>query len=136
MALEEQADQSGRRAVFARWRQSLFIALIFIFIAVSSFRLAGQEDSGLRISPEHINIQSGTDRPLQLLDDSAQELHGADWYVDNSDLADIREEEGRAVVHAKAAGTVRISAILQGQRRFREIKIWPADQPPPAGATN
>lgn len=42
------------------------------------------------------NIQIGEDRPLQLLDDSAQELHGAIWSVDNPENAEIREEDGRA----------------------------------------
>ncbi len=108
---------------------------ILSFIALSSFHLAGQEDSGWRISPEKINIQMGNDRVLQLLDDSAQELHGAVWSVDEPDLADIREEDGRAMLHARAVGTVRVSAVLGGETRFREITIWPALQALPPGTS-
>jgi outer membrane protein assembly factor BamB len=108
------------------WRN---IVLILTFIVLSSCKLTGQEDSGWRISPERINIQAGDDRVLQLLDDSAQELQGAKWSVNDPTRADIREETGRLVVHAKAAGTVSVSAALRGEKRFREIKIWPAGQP-------
>ncbi|HLM98704.1 MAG TPA: hypothetical protein VK335_05455 [Bryobacteraceae bacterium] len=119
MALEP----SGWSTVFFHWQRSL---------AISSFRLAAQEDSGWRISPEKINIQVGADRPLQLLDDSAQELRGAEWSVDDPALADVHEEGGRAVVHAKAE-TVRISATLHEEKRTREIKIWPQEEPLPLG---
>ena len=135
MALDEQVDRSGWRTALTRWRRSLVIFPIAAVIAIFCFRLAAQEETGWRISPKDINIQMGADRPLQVLDDSAQELRGAEWSVDDSALADIREEDGRAVVHAKAAGTVRICATLHGERRFREIKIWPQDQPPPEGTT-
>jgi outer membrane protein assembly factor BamB len=128
-------EPSGWSTVFFHWRRSLAIMLIFFFIAISSFRLAAQEDLGWRISPEKINIQVGEDRPLQLLDDSAQELHGAEWSVDDANLADVREQDGRAVVHAKAAGTVRISATLNEEKRTREIRIWPQD-PPLEGVTH
>jgi outer membrane protein assembly factor BamB len=90
---------------------------------------------GWRVSPENINIQVGDDRPLQLLDDSAQELQGANWSIDDSGLAEIQEQNGRAVVHAKGAGTVRVSAVLSGEARSREITIWPLDQPLPPGTT-
>jgi outer membrane protein assembly factor BamB len=135
MAIEEPADQSGWRTALIRWRRSLVITLIFVVIAISCLRLAAQEEVGWRISPKNINIQTGADRPLQVLDDSAQELRGAEWSVDDSALADIREEDGRAVVHAKAAGTVRIIATLHGEQRFREIKIWSQDQPLAPGTT-
>jgi len=117
----------------SRCRRSLVLTLSFV--ALSSCRLAGQEDSGWRISPESINIQAGDDRPLQLLDDSAQELRGARWSIDDPTLADIREEDDRVAVHAKAAGTVRVSATLRGEKRFREIRIWSSDQPLPPGTT-
>src|ERR1700722_5026011 len=94
------------------------------------------EDAGWHISPNRINIQMGADRPLQLLDDLAQELHGAQWSVDNPDLADIQEENGLTVLHAKAVGTVRVSATLNGEMRFRDIKIWSAVRPLPIGTTN
>jgi outer membrane protein assembly factor BamB len=50
-------------------------------------------------------------------------------------MADIREENGRAVVHAKATGTVRICATLHGERRFLEIKIWADLNGLPPGTT-
>ena len=114
---------------------SLSLMAFLSFIALFSFPLAGQEESGWRISPEKIDIQMLADRPLQLLDDSAQELHGAEWSVDDPELAEIQEVDGRVVMHAKAAGTVRVRAALRGEVRFREIKIWPADQPIPPGTT-
>jgi len=95
-----------------------------------------QAESGWRISPENINVQVGTDRRLQLLDDSAQELHDAVWSVNDSALAEIEEMDGRVVVHTEAVGTVRVSATLGQQTRFRDIKIWPESKPMPAGTTN
>ena len=113
------------------------LVLILTFAALSSFLLfAQQEDSGWRISPARINIQMGDDRALQLLDDTAQELHGAQWSVDNPDLAQIQEQDGQMVLHAKAVGTVRVSATLNGEMRFREIKIWSPLRPLPLGTTN
>jgi len=112
------------------------VVLTLIFIALFSFRLAAEQDYRWRISPARINIQIGEDRPLQLLDDSAQELHGAMWSVDDPEKAEIQEEDGRAVLRAKAAGTVRVSAALGGEMRFREITIWPADLPMPPGTTH
>jgi outer membrane protein assembly factor BamB len=105
-------------------------------MVVLSLPLAGQvgpEDSGWRIEPEKINIQMGEDRFLQLLDDSAQELHGAMWSVDNPDLATILEEDGRVVVHATGVGTVLVSASWGGEMRSRKIKIWSALRPIPVG---
>jgi len=52
------------------------VFLIASLTALFLSQLAAEEDSGWRISPENINIQMGDDRHLQLLDDSAQELHG------------------------------------------------------------
>jgi len=66
--------------------------------------------------------------------DLAQELRGAEWSVSDPSLAEIREEGDRVVVHAKAAGTVKVSAILGGEQRFREIRIWPGEALP-AGTT-
>jgi outer membrane protein assembly factor BamB len=83
-----------------------------------------EEDLGWRISPQHINVISGEDRPLQLLDDSAQELQGAIWEVDNPALAEIEQDGDRVVVHAKAPGIVRVSASRGREVRFREIRIW------------
>jgi outer membrane protein assembly factor BamB len=135
MATEEQSGRSGWKITLFRWRRILVFALISGVIAISCFRLAAQEEAGWRISPKNINIQAGDDRPLQVLDDSAQELRGAEWSVDDSAFAEVRQEDGRAVVHAKAPGTVRIRATLHGEIRYREIKIWPQDQPMPEGTT-
>ena len=87
------------------------------FIALFPFRVSAQDNPGWRISPEKINVQVGQDRRLQLLDDLAKELHDAVWFIDDSTLADLQEDEGRAVVHAKAVGTVRVSATLERQTR-------------------
>lgn len=112
------------------------IACILTFTALSSVLLfAQQEDSSWRISPARINIRMGDDRALQLLDDLAQEVHGAQWSVDNPDVAEIQEEGGLMVVHAKAVGTVRVSATLNGEMRFRDIKIWSPLRPLPIGTT-
>ena len=113
-------------------RRIVFISTIVALFTVS---LAAQKDSSWRISPYHINIQTGEDRVLQLLDDSAQELHGAMWSVDDPEKAEIQEEEGRAVLHAKAPGLVRVSAALAGEMRFREINIWPVDEALPQGTS-
>ena len=78
----------------------------------------------------------GADRPLQVLDDSAQELHGAQWSVDNPDLAELQEHDGLMVLHAKGVGTVRVSATINGEMKFCEIKIWSALRPLPLGTTN
>src|SRR5580698_6055251 len=105
--------------------------LILVFAALIPSSAQGGDD--WRISPEGINIQVGNDRLLQLLDDSAQELRGAEWSVDAPDRAEIREENGRAVVHAKAWGTVRVTATLGLEKRFRDVEIWPLDKPLPLG---
>jgi len=120
------------------WARNVLLSLIFQAVSFplagqSSFQLPGPEVSDWRISPENINVQVGDDRTLQLLDDSAQEVQGATWSVDQPDLADIQEQDGRALVHAKQAGTVQVSSSLRGETRFRAITIWPSD--PPLGTT-
>jgi len=89
--------------------------LIRCLVITLSLSLWGQteekEDSGWRIEPEKINIQVGDDRPLQLLDNSAQELNDATWSVDDPDLATIQEQDGREVLHATKVGTVVVSAF-------------------------
>jgi outer membrane protein assembly factor BamB len=111
--------------------------VLLSFVMLAPFLpAAAQVDSGWRISPARINIQVGVDRPLQLLNDSAQELHDAIWSVDNADLATIQEEDGRVLLHPKRVGTVVVSAAWGGEIRTREIKIWSALRPLPAGTTN
>jgi outer membrane protein assembly factor BamB len=110
--------------------------LLLSCVALSVFPLRAQENSGWRISPEKINIQVGADRRLQVLDESAQEVEGAVWSVDDASLAEIRQEEGHVVLRAKDRGTVRVSAALGNETRYLDIKIWPeADRLPP-GTTN
>jgi outer membrane protein assembly factor BamB len=116
-------------------RQLRITILALGFIALGPYQLYAHEDSRWRISPEKINIQVGESRRLQPLDDQAQELSGAKWSVDDPDLADIEEEDGHAVLHAKAVGTVRVRAALGKEIRLREIRIWPALESLPAGAT-
>jgi hypothetical protein len=109
--------------------------LIFSFPLVSYSQPTEEKDSGWRIAPQEINIEAGTDRRLQLLDDLAQELHGAEWSVNEPDLAEIREEDGRVVAHAKAAGTVRVCATRGQEKRYRDIRIFDPNQPLPPGTT-
>jgi len=111
--------------------------LSFCFVLVPFLSLLAQteekEDSGWRIEPEKVNIQVGDDRPLQLLDDSAQELDDATWSVDNPDLATIQEQDGRKVLRATEVGTVVVSAFWHGETRTRQIKIWSSVRPLPTG---
>lgn len=72
-------------------------------------------------------------RPLQLLDDEAQEVHGATWSVDDPEIAEIQEQDGIVVLHPKTLGKVHVTAELGGESRSREIVIWPS---PPQGTTN
>jgi outer membrane protein assembly factor BamB len=97
--------------------------------------VSGQDDRGWSISPTKINIQLGEDRPLQLLDANAKELHGAIWSIDKPNLAEIREENSGIVVHPKAVGTVRVSAALSGEMRFQDVTIWSPVRPLPEGLT-
>jgi outer membrane protein assembly factor BamB len=117
------------------WRCPWSVVLALSFTALSSAQVAGDDDSGWRISPDKVNIQVGDDRPLQLLDDVAHELHGGEWSVNEPSLAEIQEEDGRVVLHAKAAGTVRVTAVLGLERRSREIEIWSPTQPLPPGTS-
>ena len=112
---------------------SRIIGLVLGLIALCPFWANAQDSHGWRISPEKINIRVGEDRRLQLLDDLAQELHDASWSVDDSGLAELREEDGRAVMHAKAVGTVRVNAVLGQQTRSMEVRIWPDSVPLPTG---
>jgi len=108
-------------------------ALLALTLATALFsQVESDRDTGWRISPEKINVQVDDERRLQLLDDSAQELSGAEWSVDNPALAEIREEGAQIIVHTKAAGTVTVSAFRGGEKRSRKITIWPSS---PEGTT-
>jgi Bacterial Ig-like domain (group 2) len=110
---------------------SRILTFVVGFVTLFPFRLMAQNGSDWRISPEKISIKVGEDRRLQLLNDLAQELHDAVWSIDDFSLAEIREEDGRAVVHAKAVGPVRVSATVGEQMRSTEIKICPNPSPYP-----
>jgi hypothetical protein len=113
------------------------ISSLLLWLTAFSLYTLAQEDSGWRISPEKINIQMGSDREVQVLDDSAQELHGAVWSVNDPDLADLQPgDDGRAVIHAKAVGMVIVTARIGDEMRTREIKVWSALRSLPPGTTN
>lgn len=112
------------------------LALVLTFTRLAWSPLLAQEDTGWRISPEKINVAAGEDRRLQLLDDSAQEIRGAEWSIDRPELGDLTEENGREIIHTKAAGLLKVTATVNFEKRTREIKIWPGDQPLPAGTTH
>ena len=65
------------------------LALVLTFTPLAWSPLLAQEDTGWRISPEKINVAAGEDRRLQLLDDSAQEIRGAEWSIDRPELGDL-----------------------------------------------
>jgi outer membrane protein assembly factor BamB len=117
----------------SKWLRIPLLALVFSAVSISV--LVAQQDTGWRVSPYDINIQVGEARRLQALDDSAQELHDVVWFVDDTSLADIQDDHGRALLTAKAPGTVRVSAVWGQETRYREIRIWPATQPLPPGMT-
>jgi outer membrane protein assembly factor BamB len=100
--------------------------IFFAVLVVGSLAcpVFGQDDTGWHISPVQINILTDEVRPLQLLDDSRHELKGATWVVDDPELATLVEEEGHEVLHPKRAGTVRVTAVRDGESRTREITIW------------
>ncbi len=107
--------------------------LVALFAAMAiSHELSGQ-DVGWFISPTNLNIEQGNDRILQLLDYSARELQGAQWSINDPNLADISEENGRLILHSKNPGTVIVTAVLRGEKRTRNVVIWPANQPRPPG---
>ena len=117
------------------FRGARILVLICGLMALLCLSAAAQ-DADWRISPEKINIQVGQDRLLQLLDDSANELHDAIWSVDHPELAEITVDGGHVTLHPKAEGTVQVGAAWNGEMRFSEITIWPAGARMPAGTTH
>jgi outer membrane protein assembly factor BamB len=117
-------------------RQMKIGLLLLCYFASTTSPVNAQKNSDWRISPEKINIMVGNQRRLQVLDDVAQELHGAVWAVDDPSLADLREEEGHVELEAKDVGTVRVSASIGNETRTLEIKIWPVTIQLPEGTTN
>jgi outer membrane protein assembly factor BamB len=97
--------------------------------------LPAPPDAHWRISPEKVNIVVGEDRPLQLLDDEARALATGQWSIDQPDVADLEQTaDGHAIVHAKAAGVLRVTATIGAESRSRDITIW-ADGAMPQGTT-
>jgi hypothetical protein len=77
-----------------------------------------------RISPEKINVRVDENRELQVLDDSAQELSGAIWSIDDPSIAELTQHGDHVFVRTLAPGTVHVKAVLDGEIRSREIRIW------------
>lgn len=100
--------------------------LILASLAVLANPVTAQESSGWRISPEGVNIIVGSRRRLQVLNDSAQELQGAVWSVDDPSIAEISDDGTLAVLHATAAGTVHVSASIGNDTKYIDVKVWPA----------
>lgn len=104
-------------------RQSLRCSsLLLVFGAVLGNPVAAQDIPGWRVSPENVNVIVGSDRRLQILNDSAQELHGAVWSVDDPALAQISDDGNQAVFHASSVGTVRVRASLGNGRATSMLK--------------
>lgn len=102
-------------------RRSILPLLILAYSTISF-----SQTYNWQISPQKINIPIGVSQRLQLLDDNAQELRGAEWTVDNPELAVISEDAGYAVLHPKKVGIVRVTAVLNGTMRDEEITIHSA----------
>ena len=127
-----------------KYPRSLWLILPISMVVICIARSQGPavpaapevQDTGWRISPEKLSIEQGTDRVVQALDDSAEELTGVQWSVNDPGLVETREEDGRLVVHAIKPGTVIVSAYLRGARRTRQIAIAPANGSRPQGTVN
>jgi outer membrane protein assembly factor BamB len=100
------------------------IPLALLLALAVTVPVSAQENSGGHVSPMLINVQLGEEQPLQLLDARGNELASSGWSVDNSELADIRQESGHVVLHPKAAGVLHVVALLEGATLTEEIKIW------------
>jgi outer membrane protein assembly factor BamB len=112
------------------------LLLAALFLVFHSNAYAQEGAPGWRVAPQLINVYIGEARRLRVLDDNAQELHGATWEVDNPKLAEVTEEDGHAVVNPLARGTVRVRAMLNGQVRYVDIQIWPRGVKMPPGTTH
>jgi outer membrane protein assembly factor BamB len=101
-----------------------FIVFVFLTLAIP-LRFTAQDDSGWHISPVEMNVRVGEPRPLQLLDARGREFHTDEWSVDDTNLADITQDDGRVVLYPKAPGVVNVAALLDGTMQTRKITIWP-----------
>ena len=89
-----------------------------------------------RIAPEKINIFVGEERTLQALDDSAQELSRVEWFINDPSLATMNVQDGRLTLQAIKPGTVRVTAVVNGERRFLDVPIWADPSKIPPGSTH
>jgi hypothetical protein len=99
------------------------LSAIFLILS-ASLPVAPQKKSECYISPIRVNIQVGDHQPLQVLDGRTQELKASSWSVDNTELAEIKEESGHAMIYAKAVGVVHVVALVETTALTQEIKIW------------
>ncbi|HEY3974335.1 MAG TPA: hypothetical protein VGM18_15120 [Candidatus Sulfotelmatobacter sp.] len=105
-------------------RPTLFGPIVFLAVCIPLW-INAQDDSRWHISPTEMNIKIGDIQPLQILDAQGSEFHTDDWSVDDPDLAQIRVENGHAVLYAKASGSVNVAASADGTTLARKILIWP-----------
>lgn len=124
--------------MFVSTRRVLFFVLFVLNFVLPPCPLCYGQQTGSHwnISPQGINITVGSERRLQALDSIAQEQHGLIWAVDDPELAEIYENNGIAVLTAKAVGTVRVTASLGGETHSLDVKIWPLMLRLPGGTTN
>ena len=112
-------------------RTLLFTVLIAICLSEGySF-----ENPDWRIAPERINIMVGDERTLQALDDSAQELSHVEWFINDPSLATVNEQDGRLTLRAIKPGTIRVTAVVNGERRSLDVPIWTDPSQVPPGST-
>ncbi len=71
-----------------------------------------------------------------MLDDSAQELTGIHWSINDPSLATVNEQCGRFILHAIKPGTVRVSAVLHGEGRYLDIPIRADESQFPPGSSH
>jgi hypothetical protein len=116
-----------------QFRRSL---LYGVLIAASLSQGYPSQSVDWRISPEKINISVGDERTLQALDNTAQELSGVEWSINDPSLATVSEQDGRITLVAMKAGVVRVTAVLQGQRRYLDVLIWADQSSLPPGGTH
>ena len=94
-------------------RTLLYLALIATSLS-QGYAFQGPQ---WRIAPERINIVVGDERTLQVLDDAAQEQLGVEWSTNDPSLATVSTQGGRLTLRAVKPGTVRVTAILNGEQR-------------------
>src|SRR5258708_15591905 len=109
--------------------------LFTILIALSLSQGYSFQSADWRIAPERINILVGDERTLQVLDDSAQEIPHVEWFINDPSLATVNEQDGRLTLRAIKPGTVRVTAVVNGERRSLDVPIWTDPSQIPPGST-